>query len=197
MSKRDFALVGLGNPGAKYADTRHNIGFMFLDWLADRHGLTFSSDKHQSLSVRMTVNTIKIHLIKPQTYMNRSGFAVSAFCNYFDLDLDRVLVVHDDIDMHLGRIKLVKGGGAGGHNGIRSLIKELPTSEFLRLKIGVGRPGSGDTHPDMDVDKYVLAKFASEERAKIQAEFAEIEDGISFVFRGDFAKAQTCLNAIK
>ena len=197
MSKRDFALVGLGNPGAKYADTRHNIGFMFLDWLADRHGLTFSSDKHQSLSVRMTVNTIKIHLIKPQTYMNRSGFAVSAFCSYFDLDLDRVLVVHDDIDMHLGRIKLVKGGGAGGHNGIRSLIKELPTSDFLRLKVGVGRPGSGDTHPDMDVDKYVLAKFASEERAKIQTEFAEIEDGISFVFRGDFAKAQTCLNAIK
>jgi len=73
----------------------------------------------------------------------------------------------------------------------------LPTSDFLRLKIGVGRPGSGDTHPEMDVDKYVLAKFASNERAKIQAEFSEIEDGISFVFRGDFAKAQTCLNAIK
>lgn len=197
MVSESFAITGLGNPGAKYLKTRHNVGFMFLDWFADQHGVAYSSGKHQGLSGSIRANGMRLYLLKPQTFMNRSGRSVSSLVNFFNIDPAKLLVVHDDIDMHTGRIKLIEGGGTGGHNGIRSVVKELGTNKFYRLKIGVGRPGEGNTHPEMEVDKYVLADFSAEELNAVHLRFAEIADGLAYFFRGEVAQAMTLLNAIK
>ena len=197
MSSDHFALFGLGNPGSKYERTRHNAGFLFLDWLARQHGVTFSADKHQCLSASVRSGRTRIAMLKPQTFMNRSGRAVASFVNYYQVDPARMLVVHDDIDMAHGRMKLVLGGGAGGHNGIRSIIAELATPDFYRLKIGVGRPGSCDSPPQMEVDTYVLAPFSSLQFEEIESHFKEIAHGLTYFFNGDQARAQTLVNAIK
>ncbi len=197
MALDTYALVGLGNPGPAYAQTRHNIGFIFVDWLAARYGTDFGPDKYQSLSTRVGISGARVYLLKPQTFMNRSGRAVAPFVRYFDIETLQLLVVHDDIDMHPGRIKLVQGGGAGGHNGIRSLVAELGESDFFRLKIGVGRPGDGSTHPQMDVDKYVLAHFPEDELEELTSGFEALVPGLDYFFAGDPRRAMTHLNAIK
>jgi PTH1 family peptidyl-tRNA hydrolase len=197
MGTNTFVVAGLGNPGSQYEQTRHNVGFIFADWLGSRYGATFSADKHRALSATIRVEMARVYLLKPQTFMNRSGQAVAGIVRYFDVDPSHLLVVHDDIDMHPGRIKLVKGGGAGGHNGIRSIVKELGDSEFFRLKIGVGRPGQGDVDPRMDVDKYVLSNFPAAELEEIRERFDAMEPGLEDFFRGDTARARTRLNAIK
>jgi peptidyl-tRNA hydrolase, PTH1 family len=197
MAADTYALVGLGNPGTAYAQTRHNIGFIFVDWLAAEHGAGFGANKHQSLSTRIRINDSKIHLIKPQTFMNRSGRSVASFSRYFGIDLSRLLVVHDDIDMRPGRIKLVQGGGDGGHNGIRSIVAELGSRDFFRLKIGIGRPGDGSTHPQMDVDKYVLATFPEAELEEVSSRFEEMVAGLADFFASNPGRAMTQLNALK
>lgn len=197
MGSDTFVLAGLGNPGSKYTQTRHNVGFMFADWLGDRHGAVFNSDKHQSLSATIRITGCRIYLLKPQTFMNRSGQAVAGFIRYFDIDPSHLLVVHDDIDMHPGRVKLVEGGGTGGHNGIRSIVKELGSGDFYRLKIGVGRPGDRSGHPQMDVDKYVLANFSDPELQEIRQRFEEMASGLDDFFGEETARAMTRLNAIK
>lgn len=197
MNSDHYTIAGLGNPGPKYLKTRHNVGFMLVDWLADIHGAVFAADKHQGLSTRTRISGVKVNLLKPQTFMNRSGRSVASYIRYYDLHPSNLLVVHDDIDMHPGRVKLVEGGGTGGHNGIRSIVKELGTNEFFRLKIGVGRPGEGGVHPDMDVEKYVLADFSSTEAKEINARFEEIGTGLDYFIRGDVGQAMTRLNAIK
>jgi PTH1 family peptidyl-tRNA hydrolase len=197
MKSDHYLLAGLGNPGAKYEQTRHNVGFMFVDWLADSQGAVLASAKHQGLSTTLRLGTIKLTLLKPQTFMNRSGRSVASLMHYYDLLYSNLLVIHDDIDMHTGRVKLVENGGAGGHNGIRSIARELGTRDFFRLKIGVGRPGTGGGHPDMEVDRYVLANFSTGELEHIQERFEEIVSGLGHFFQGDISKAMTRLNAIK
>ena len=197
MESQHFVIAGLGNPGAKYEKTRHNIGFMFADWLADCHGGVFSPDKHQGLSTVLRVGTVRLRLLKPQTFMNRSGRSVASLLHYFDLDPSNLLVVHDDIDMHPGRVKLVRGGGTGGHNGIRSVVQELGTNEFFRLKFGVGRPGMGGVHADMEVEKYVLANFSNDEFETISACFDEIASGLDHFYSGKVSQAMTRINGIK
>lgn len=197
MGSEHFALFGLGNPGSKYEQTRHNAGYMFLDWFAAKHGASFSADKYQCLAATVRLERTRISLLKPQTFMNRSGRAVAGFAGYFAIEPENILVVHDDIDMANGRMKLVRGGGAGGHNGIRSIVKELTTPDFYRVKIGIGRPGSGDTPVQMEVDTYVLAPFSNQQFKEIESHFNEIAHGLSYFFAGDVARAQTHVNAIK
>ena len=197
MNSNNYLVTGLGNPGTKYEQTRHNVGFLFTDWLADAHGATFSSDKHQGLSTLIRIGGVRVNLLKPQTFMNRSGRSVASFMRYFSIEPVNLLIVHDDIDMQPGRVKLVEGGGTGGHNGIRSIVSELGTNEFFRLKIGVGRPGSGEVHPEMEVDKYVLAKFSAAELDQVRSLFEKIDAGLDYYFNGDCAGAMTRLNAIK
>ena len=197
MSSDHYLFAGLGNPGAKYERTRHNVGFRYVDWLAESHGAVFTSVKHQGHSTTMRLGSRKITLLKPQTFMNRSGRSVASLMHYYGLDHSNLLVVHDDIDMHPGRVKLVEGGGAGGHNGIRSIVRELGTRDFFRLKIGVGRPGAGGVHPDIEVDRYVLAKFGAGELEHIKEGFEEMASGLGYFFNGDISQAMTRLNAIK
>ena len=192
-----FIIAGLGNPGSQYEYNRHNIGFMLVDYLSTRHGLQWSRSKWDGAVSRSSLWGERVCLVKPTAYMNRSGKAVAGISNYYGINLEDILVVHDDLDMSVGRIKLVRGGGTGGHNGIRSIAQELGSKEFYRLKFGIGRPGNSPVHPDMPVDKFVLSDFTEEESALIKERIALAEDGIELLVKGDHSRAMTTLNCIK
>ncbi len=129
--------------------------------------------------------------------MNRSGQAVGQFYRFYKVDPDQLLIIHDDLDMAPGRVKLVKGGGTGGHNGIKSLVETLGTKDFYRLKFGIGRPGNGTIHRDYPVDKYVLSNFTSEELDILESRYDGVEDGIRHFLKGNPAKAMNILNGFK
>src|SRR5580765_8316752 len=154
-SSLDLLVVGLGNPGREYARNRHNVGHMVVDELARRHDGSWRS-KFSGQLAEIRLDGHKLALLKPETYMNESGQSVGAAMRFFKLDPDAVLVVHDEGDLDRGRLQLRLGGGLGGHNGLRSIASHLKTQDFLRLRVGVGRPGRGDPRPLAD---YVLANF--------------------------------------
>ncbi|MBE0585501.1 MAG: aminoacyl-tRNA hydrolase [Desulfofustis sp.] len=197
MTEEDFAIIGLGNPGRNYQVTRHNIGFLFVDFLARRVHQDFQASKWEALILRSTICGRRTFLVKPQTFMNLSGLSVAAFTRFYSIPTNHLIVVHDDIDMAPGRVKLVDGGGSGGHNGIKSIVQHLGTADFLRLKIGIGRPGTATAHPDMPVDAYVLAPLSSEEIRLMEERFHQIEAGLDPLLSGDLAQARTILNSIK
>jgi len=154
-STLDLLVVGLGNPGREYAATRHNIGFMVADELAQRHGGSWRS-KFSGEVADVRLDGARLALLKPQTFMNESGRSVSAAVRFYKVEPEAVLAVHDEVDLELGRMQLRLGGGLAGHNGLRSLAQHLKTPEFLRLRIGVGRPERGDPRPVAD---WVLSPF--------------------------------------
>lgn len=164
-------IVGLGNPGRKYEKTRHNIGFMVIDELASRFNTNLSEVKHKAIYTITTINGEKVMLIKPQTYMNLSGEAVRPLMDYYKIATEDVVVVYDDLDLPVGKVRLREKGGHGGHNGIRSLIQHLGTKEFKRVRIGVGRP----TNAQPVVD-YVLQPFAKVETEEIKLVKLEAAD---------------------
>ncbi len=197
MEKRDFIIVGLGNPGEQYCSTRHNIGFFVVDELARRCNSAVSLNKWNAQYVSLLIEQEKVHLVKPLTFMNLSGRAVVNFFRFYKTTPEHLLVIHDDIDMAPGRIKLVKGGGAGGHNGIKSIIETLGIKDFYRLKIGIGRPGNGIIHPEFPVDKYVLGNFTKEELDHLQSLYEHLEKGIRLFLQGSPPKAMNLLNGLK
>ncbi|HET8528662.1 MAG TPA: aminoacyl-tRNA hydrolase [Gaiellaceae bacterium] len=161
-SSLDLLVVGLGNPGREYARNRHNAGFMVVDELARRHGGSWRS-KFGGQLAEIRLEGHKLALLKPETYMNESGRAVGAAAQFFKAAPDAVLVVHDEGDFDLGRLELKFGGGLAGHNGLRSIAQHLKTQDFLRLRIGVGRPERGDPRPLAD---YVLSDFEPHDDAE-------------------------------
>jgi PTH1 family peptidyl-tRNA hydrolase len=154
-SSLDLLVVGLGNPGREYASNRHNVGYLVADELARRHGGSWRT-KFSGQHAEIRLDGHKVALLKPETFMNESGRAVSAAARFYKLEPDEVLVIHDEGDFDLGRLELKVGGGLGGHNGLRSVAQHLKTQDFLRLRIGVGRPERGDRRPLAD---YVLSNF--------------------------------------
>ena len=154
-SSLDLLVVGLGNPGREYARNRHNVGYMIVEELAKRHDGSWRS-KFSGQLAEIRLDGHKLALLKPETFMNESGQSVGAAMRFFKLDPDAVLVVHDEGDLERGRLQLRLGGGLGGHNGLKSIASHLKTNDFLRLRVGVGRPGRGDPRPLAD---YVLADF--------------------------------------
>lgn len=161
-STLDLLVAGLGNPGREYERTRHNAGWMVLDELARRHGGSWRSKFSGSLA-EVRLADLRLALLKPETYMNDSGRSVGAAVRFFKVEPERVLVVHDDVDLEAGRLQARAGGGLAGHNGLRSLAQHLGSQDFLRLRIGVGRPGRGDPRPVAD---WVLSPFAPDEDAE-------------------------------
>ena len=161
-STLDLLVAGLGNPGREYARNRHNVGWAVVDELARRHGGSFRSKFSGALS-EVRVEGRRLALLKPETYMNESGRSVGAAARFFKAEPSALLVVHDDVDLEAGRLQARLGGGLAGHNGLRSLAHHVGTPEFLRLRVGVGRPGRGDPRP---VSDWVLSDFAPEDDAE-------------------------------
>jgi PTH1 family peptidyl-tRNA hydrolase len=155
----DLLVAGLGNPGREYARNRHNVGWLVAEELAGRHGGSWRAKFNGQLA-EVRIDGHKVALLKPETYMNDSGRSVKAAMQFFKLDPDQVLVVHDETDLEAGRLQARLGGGLAGHNGLRSVNQHLGTPEFLRLRVGVGRPGRGDRRPLAD---WVLSDFAPDE----------------------------------
>ena len=160
-SSLDLLVVGLGNPGREYAGNRHNVGHMVVDELARRHSSAWRS-KFSGQLADVRIDDHKVALLKPETFMNESGRSVKAAAQFFKVEPDAILVVHDESDLETGRLQARRGGGLAGHNGLRSVAQHLGTPDFLRLRVGVGRPGRGDRR---DLADYVLANFEPHEDA--------------------------------
>jgi PTH1 family peptidyl-tRNA hydrolase len=157
-SSLDLLVVGLGNPGRQYEATRHNAGWMVVDELARRHGGSFRS-KFSGQLTEVRLGELKLALLKPETFMNDSGRSLGAAARFFKVEPEDMLIVHDDVDLEEGRLQARQGGGLAGHNGLRSIAQALGSQEFLRLRIGVGRPGRGDRRSVAD---FVLTPFEAE-----------------------------------
>jgi PTH1 family peptidyl-tRNA hydrolase len=159
VSSLELLVVGLGNPGREYAGNRHNVGHMVVEELARRHGGSWRG-KFDGRLADVRIDGHRVGLLAPDTYMNDSGRSVKAAARFFKLEPDAILVVHDESDLETGRLQARMGGGLAGHNGLRSIVQHLGTPEFLRLRVGVGRPGRGDRRPLAD---YVLSDFEPED----------------------------------
>jgi peptidyl-tRNA hydrolase, PTH1 family len=161
-SSLDLLVVGLGNPGREYAHNRHNVGHMVVDELARRHGGSWRT-KFSGQIADVRIDDHKVGLLRPDTFMNESGRSVSAAAAFFKIEPDAILVVHDESDLETGRLQARLGGGFAGHNGLRSVAQHLGAPDFMRLRVGVGRPGRGDRRPLAD---YVLSDFEPSEDSK-------------------------------
>jgi PTH1 family peptidyl-tRNA hydrolase len=153
-----FLIVGLGNPGAKYESTRHNLGFWTIDELARRHGLNFGKAERKAISADGVIRDRRVILAKPQTFMNLSGEAVRSLADFYKIPIERIIVIHDDLDLPLGTLRLRKTGSAGGQNGVKSIIQQLGTQDFARVRVGIGRPPGR-----MDAAAYVLQPFSGDD----------------------------------
>ena len=176
-----WLIVGLGNPGKDYAHTRHNAGFRALDVLAGKLGCKVDKGKFQGLYGQANYGGTKLYLLKPQTYMNLSGRSVLQLSAYFNIPPQRIIVLFDDISLEPGRLRVRADGSAGGHNGIKSIIAELGSQDFPRVKIGVG----GKAHPDQDLADHVLSGFtALEEKALVSALDRAAEAALCVIDKG-------------
>jgi peptidyl-tRNA hydrolase, PTH1 family len=182
-------VVGLGNPGAKYAGTRHNIGFDILDHSAQDLGFSFDQSKFKGVYGTYIHKGEKILFLKPLTYMNLSGESVAPLMKYFQIPLEDLVVVYDDLDLPAGKIRLRQKGSAGGHNGIKSLISHLGTNEFNRIRVGIDRP-----QPGTQVVHYVLGGYRPEEKEAIQDSIVQSSKAIEAWFDKPFLEVMNAFN---
>jgi PTH1 family peptidyl-tRNA hydrolase len=180
MAQDPWLVVGLGNPGPQYAANRHNAGFMVVDVLASRMGARFKAHKHRADAVEGRLGATRTILIKPKTYMNESGGPVAALRNFFDVPIAQVIVVHDELDLEAGVVRVKLGGGDNGHNGLRSVTKSLGSKDYLRVRLGVGRPPG-----QMDPADYVLRDVPAGQREELRLQVEVAADAVeSLVSRG-------------
>ncbi|HMI99558.1 MAG TPA: aminoacyl-tRNA hydrolase [Gaiellaceae bacterium] len=187
-STLDLLVAGLGNPGREYERTRHNVGWMVVDELARRRNGSFRT-KFSGKLAEVRDDDLRLALLKPETYMNVSGQSVGAAVRFFKVAPESLLVVHDDVDLEAGRLQVRLGGGLAGHNGLRSIAQVLGTQDFLRLRIGVGRPGRGDRRPVAD---YVLSGFDPE--IDVEALVSRAADAAETIAREGLEPAQQRFN---
>ncbi|ABK02614.1 PTH1 family peptidyl-tRNA hydrolase [Arthrobacter sp. PvP102] len=182
-----WLIVGLGNPGTEYSNNRHNVGQMVLDELARRVGGSFKVHKARAhvLEGRLGIGGPRVVLAKPMSYMNVSGGPVSALSKFYDIDPEHVVAVHDEIDIPFNTVKLKIGGGEGGHNGLRDISKALATKDYLRVRVGVGRPPGR-----MDTADFVLKDFATTEKKDLPFLLDDAADAVETVVREGLAAAQ-------
>jgi PTH1 family peptidyl-tRNA hydrolase len=184
-------LVGLGNPGPDYEATRHNVGFWIAEAIATSHGSAFRFEpKFHGLLARITVTGRDLRLLKPATYMNRSGLSVASVAHYFDVAPEEVLVAHDELDLPVGALRLKQGGGHAGHNGLRDIINALGTREFWRLRIGIGHPGEKHL-----VTNYVLGRAPKAQEEVTRGLFAQADNVLPDLLCGEFQRAMHRLHS--
>ena len=184
-----IVVVGLGNPGKRYERTRHNAGFMAVGELARRLRIEVFQEKSHSLIGRGRIETAQIVLAKPQTFMNESGRAVAAILHDFYVSPGDLIVIHDDLDLPLGTVRIKTGGGHSGHNGLRSVIESLGTSDFVRVRMGIGRPAQG-----VDSADYVLSPFLSDEKKAVADEADRAADAVLAIASQGMTKAMSLFN---
>ncbi len=181
-------IVGLGNPGRDYSNSLHNVGFMCVNHFARMNHIQFKQKQAEPRTASGQVAGVEVVLARPQTFMNLSGQSVSRLVRKFKLGLDDLLVVHDDLDLPLGKIRLRRGGGSGGHKGVESIISELGNRDFARLRVGIGRPLSGDgpaEEGDVDIVSFLLSRLPPEDRAAIDRILPPVSEAIlCFVTEG-------------
>lgn len=186
----EWLVVGLGNPGEKYENTRHNVGFLTVDELAERARVPVQKLKHRALTNTLEVGGVKVLLMKPVTYMNLSGEAVGEAARFYKLPPERVLVISDDVSLPLGKLRIRKGGSAGGHNGLKNIILHLGTDQFPRLRVGVGEK----PHPDYDMADWVLGKFTGEDKKTMDAAVKRAADAIECILAEGLDKGMNRFN---
>ncbi|MFD3431048.1 aminoacyl-tRNA hydrolase [Nocardia fluminea] len=183
-------VVGLGNPGPEYERTRHNVGFLVADVLAERVGGRFAVHKKSGADLlQARLDGRQILIAKPRTYMNLSGRPVAVLAKFFSVPVDQVIVVHDELDLPFGTLKLKQGGGEGGHNGLRSISQALTTKEYLRTRIGIGRPPGRQDPAD-----YVLKPFAAPERKEVPVIVEQAADAVELLLKVGLEAAQNNLH---
>ena len=187
-------LVGLANPGAEYSKTRHNAGAWVIEMIAQNHQVSLKEDKkYFGLTAKININGEEVRLLIPTTFMNLSGKSVAALAKFFQINPEQIMVVHDELDLPPGVAKFKKGGGHGGHNGLRDIISKLGNNrEFYRLRIGIGHPGHKDA-----VAGFVLTKAPQKEQALLDEAVDEAVRCLDILFKDDFAKAQNRLHTFK
>ncbi len=183
-------IVGLGNPGRNYQNNRHNVGFMCVDRIADKHHIKFTQHKFKAIMGEGMMGGEKVALIKPQTYMNLSGESIRAFLDYTKSSIDEGIVVYDDLDTTFGQLRLRYQGSPGGHNGIKSIVQHLGTQIFNRVRIGISRPA-----PGFDIADYVLANFTKAESELLVPVLDRTIESIEFAMEHPFDKAMARFNA--
>jgi PTH1 family peptidyl-tRNA hydrolase len=186
-----YVIVGLGNPGKKYENTRHNIGFITVDLLAERHGIKINKIKHKALVGEGTISDQKVLLVKPQTYMNLSGNSVREVMAYYKVEVENLLVIYDDIDIPTGSVRIRKKGSAGTHNGMRSVIYDLQSDQFPRIRIGMG----GNIKADLK--DFVTGGFTKNEKAMMEKAVEHSADSVECFLRSGIDKAMNEYNIAK
>lgn len=186
----EYIVVGLGNPGAQYEHTRHNAGFLALDSLAKKYGCAIDRAKFKALVGEATVGGKRVLLVKPQTYMNRSGEAASEAARFYKLGADRVIVLSDDTALEPGRLRVRRKGSAGGHNGLKSIGEHLGTDEYARIRIGVG----AKPHSDYDMADWVLGTMGKEDLQRVTDSFGTLANGLERILLGDIDGAMQICN---
>ncbi|MCK5594569.1 aminoacyl-tRNA hydrolase [bacterium] len=184
-------IVGLGNPGSKFEKNRHNAGFMALDRVAEKTGINIKTKKFDSIIGRGLIEKNEVLLVKPQTFVNLSGQAVSKLINFYKADLENLVVIHDDADIEFGKIKVKKNGKSGGHNGMKSIIDTLGNENFSRIRIGIGRNGHYE-----DLKKFVLSGFDKLEVNKFDKILSKVIEAIIMIIRDGVDKAMNAFNAL-
>jgi PTH1 family peptidyl-tRNA hydrolase len=182
-------IVGLGNPGRQYQGTRHNVGFRVVDQLARKAGIALSSNKFEGEYGQGTLAGMKAALLKPQTYMNLSGDSVAPAARFYKVEPEDLIVVHDELDLPFGRLQLKKGGGTGGHNGLNSIVERLGSNEFVRLRIGIGKPETKER-----VVGHVLSGFAQSEAGQLEELTTKAVEAIEAILERGLQKAMTEYN---
>ena len=186
----EYIVVGLGNPGEKYANTRHNAGFLSIDYIAEKKSVRIDRAKFKSLTATVEIGGKGVLLMKPQTFMNLSGEAVGQAARFYKLGADRIIVISDDISLDVGRLRVRRKGSAGGHNGLKSINEHLGTDAYPRVKVGVGEK----PHPDFELADWVLSSFDKTELQKLAQIYPTVLSGIEKIVSGDVDGAMQICN---
>lgn len=187
-----YYIVGLGNPGLQYENTRHNVGFMTIDYLANKYNIDVRKLKFKSLYGQGEISGHKVMLIKPQTYMNNSGEAVRELRNFYKFDIEKLIVIYDDIDIDFGTVRIRKKGSAGSHNGMKSIIYQIQDDKFPRIKVSIGKKPE-----KWDLANFVLSGFSKEEVSILEDEIRLAAKGIEIILKEDIDMAMNKCNSVK
>ena len=183
-------VVGLGNPGPKYENTRHNAGFICIDAIAKKTGVSIDTLKSRALTARCSISGVPCLLVKPQTLMNASGEAVSALMRFYKIPKERIIVISDDVNFDAGKVRIRKSGSDGGQKGLRSIIQHIDSEDFLRIRVGVGKK----PHPDYDLASWVLSRFSKDERTAVEAASERVAQAVELIVKGDVDGAMSRYN---